>query len=90
MADAIPPFEDKPPSAPHVTPYDERHLNTYLLLLDADDAGIDWRSVVWTIFHIDAEREPVHALEVHRSHLSRARWMADSGYRDLLRPSPKK
>ncbi len=86
----IPPFKNKPPSSRQVTPYDERHLNTYLLLLDADDAGIDWCSAVWTIFHIDPEREPARARAVHKSHLARARWIADGAYRDLLRPSPKK
>ncbi len=32
-------FDDHPPDLPHVTPYDERHLKTYLRLLDADEEG---------------------------------------------------
>lgn len=39
-------FDDHPPDLPHVTPYDERHLKTYLRLLDADEEGADWREVV--------------------------------------------
>jgi hypothetical protein len=79
-------FDDRPPDLPHVTPYDERHLKTYLRLLDADEEGADWREVVKVIFGLDAEREPDRARCVHDSHLARARWMTEVGYRDLLKP----
>ena len=36
-------FDDYPPDQPHLTPYDERHLKTYLRLLDADEEGADTR-----------------------------------------------
>jgi hypothetical protein len=36
------------------------------------------------LFGIDAEAEPERAKIVHQSHLSRARWMTEQGYRDLL------
>jgi hypothetical protein len=81
-----PPFEDRPPDIPRLTPYDERHLATYLRLLDADEEGADWREVVRIIFGLDPEREQERALVVHQSHLARARWMTTTGYRHLLRP----
>lgn len=82
---SIPPFDDHPPDLPHLTPYDERHLKTYLRLLDAAEAQADWREVVQILFGIDAEREPERARSVHDSHLARARWMSHVGYRDLVR-----
>jgi T6SS, Transcription factor, DNA binding domain len=85
----IPAFDDSPPDVPHVTPYDERHLKTYLRLLDAAEEGADWHEVVQVIFGLDAEREPERARTVHDSHLARARWMSRAGYRDLLRPPPQ-
>ncbi len=50
-----------PPLTDHVNAYDERHLATYLRLLDAAEEGVDWREVVVVIFGIDSEREPERA-----------------------------
>jgi hypothetical protein len=83
---AVPTFDDTPPDLPHVTPYDERHLRTYLRLLDAAEEGADWREVVQILFGLDAAREPERARTVHDSHLARARWISHVGYRDLLHP----
>ena len=83
---SVPPFEDRPPESQKLTAYDERHLVTYLRLLDAADEGADWREIVAIIFGLDPEREPERARTVHDSHLARARWMTEFGYRDLLRP----
>ena len=83
----VPAFDDHPPDEPSVTPYDERHLKTYLRLLDAAEAGADWREVVQVIFGIDPKGEPARARSVHDSHLARARWMSRTGYRDLLQRS---
>jgi hypothetical protein len=79
-------FDDQPPDLPHITPYDERHLRTYLRLLDAAEEGADWREVVQVLFGLDPTCEPERARTVHDSHLARARWMSRVGYRDLLRP----
>jgi hypothetical protein len=84
----IPAFDDHPPNETHVTPYDERHLKTYLRLLDAAEEGADWREVVRIIFGLDPQREPYRARSVHDSHLARARWMSRTGYRDIVRRSP--
>jgi hypothetical protein len=80
------PFQDRPPYSARPTSYDERHLVTYLRLLDAEEEGADWRQVVLTIFGLDSEIEPQRARLVHESHLSRARWMTNVGYRFLLQP----
>jgi len=83
---SIPVFDDRPPDGARVTSYDERHLVTYIRLLDAEAEGADWREVVSVIFGIDPEREPERARIVHDSHLARARWMTQTGFRHLLEP----
>ena len=80
----IPPFEDSPPQTERVNAYDERHLATYVRLLDADAEGADWREVVVVIFQIDPELEAERARKIHESHLARARWMTETGYQHLL------
>ena len=82
-------FEDRPPESAQLTAYDERHFATYLRLLDADEEGADWQEAVRIIFGLDPDREPERARMVHDSHLARARWMTQAGYRDLLRPRPQ-
>ena len=49
----------------------------------------DWREAVRIIFGVDPDREPERARMVHDSHLARARWMTQAGYRNLLRPRPQ-
>lgn len=83
---STPAFEDRPPLTDHVNAYDERHFATYLRLLGADEEGADWREVVSVIFGIDPERESQRAKIVHDSHLARARWMTEVGYRQLSGP----
>jgi Uncharacterized conserved protein (DUF2285) len=81
----IPAFDDAPPPALTVSDYDKRHLVTYLRLLDAADEGADWREAVLIIFGIDPKADPEHAKNVYDTHLARAQWMTNSGYKDLLR-----
>jgi Uncharacterized conserved protein (DUF2285) len=80
-------FEDRPPDGDKLTDYDERHLSTYLRLLDAADEGADWREAVRIIFGLNAIDEPHRARIVYDSHLARARWMTQTGYRHLLHRS---
>jgi hypothetical protein len=80
-------FEDRPPEGDKLTDYDERHLSTYLRLLDAADEGADWREAVRIIFGLDPTDEPQRARIVYDSHLARARWMIRTGYRHLLQRS---
>lgn len=77
-------FDDSPPQAETITDYDERHLITYIRILDATAEGADWREIVQILFGIDAEQEPNRAKNVHDNHLARARWMTQAGYRHLL------
>ena len=69
----------------HLTTYDEEHIITYLRLLDADAEGADWREVARLVLHIDPELEPARARTAFDSHLTRAKWMTEQGYRHLLR-----
>lgn len=78
-------FLDEPPKSEHVTDYDRDHVVTYLRLLDAEADAAHWREVVRIVFGLDPDNQPERALRVHESHLARARWMTENGYRDLLR-----
>ncbi|WP_407179686.1 DNA -binding domain-containing protein [Bradyrhizobium sp. STM 3562] len=80
-----PDVADLAPTDPMLTPYDEQHLATYWRLLDADAEGADWTEVVRIVLRIDPDREPTRARNVFESYLSRARWMSERGYRQLLR-----
>ncbi len=79
-----PAFQDSPPLTDRVNAYDEAHLATYLRLLDAAEEGADWREVVRIVFGIDPAVDPDRARRVHDTHLARARWMTETGYRHLL------
>lgn len=81
-----PAFEDGPPQTDRVNAYDEAHFATYLRLLDAAAEGADWREVVEIVFGLDVSADPARARRIHDSHLARARWMSETGYRHLLEP----
>ena len=80
-----PPVADVAPSDPILTGYDEQHVVTYLRLLDAEADSADWQEVAAIVLHIDPSREPDRARRAWESHLARAKWMTESGYRHLLR-----
>lgn len=77
-------FEDTAPTGPALTDYDRSHIKLYARLLDASADGADWQEAVSVLFGIDPVQEPDRACHVHDSHLARARWLAASGYKDLL------
>jgi hypothetical protein len=79
-------FRDRPPLTDRVNAYDEQHLAIYLRLLMAEEEGADWQEVVLVLFGLDPAQEPGRARTVHESHLARARWMTETGYRHLLEP----
>lgn len=81
---AVTDFEDDPPQPEALTDYDERHLVTYIRILDATAEGADWREIVQILFSINAALDPERAKRVHDNHLARAQWMTRSGYRHLL------
>jgi hypothetical protein len=43
------------------------------------------RKVARIVLHLDPEHEPRRARRAFESHLSRAKWMTEHGYRHLLR-----
>ena len=79
------PVADEAPTAASLTDYDRLHLITYLRLLDAAEVAADWREVARLVLGIDPDGEPERARRAYDTHLARARWMTEAGYRDLLR-----
>lgn len=83
-----------PPLDPHVadtapmdrvlTGYDEQHVVIYLRLLDAEKEGADWQEVAKLVLHIDPVSDPARARRAWETHLARARWITENGYRHLL------
>jgi hypothetical protein len=79
-----PPVADSAPTDTVLTAYDEQHVVTYMRLLDAEAESADWREVARIVLHIDADMEPDRARRAWETHLARARWMTEHGYRHLL------
>jgi hypothetical protein len=64
--------------------------STYLPILDAHEEGADWRDVARIVLQIDPERGPERARRSFESHLSRARWLTQRGYRaSAARPASR-
>ncbi|MFB9265376.1 DNA -binding domain-containing protein [Bradyrhizobium erythrophlei] len=80
-----PSVSDKAPTVSVVTPYDHEHAVTYLRLLDAFEEGADWRDVARIVLRIDPDCEPDRARYAFESHLARAKWISEEGYRHVLR-----
>ncbi len=81
-------FLDAPPDSAELTEYDRAHMKEYMRVFDASADGADWREAVAVIFGIDPVADPERARRVHDSHLARARWMTEHGYRELLHGKP--
>lgn len=79
-----PKIANEVPWSDHVTAYDRAHFTVYLRLLDAatDDASDDEMSRI--VLGIDPTTEPARAKHALDSHLRRARWMTEHGYRNLM------
>jgi hypothetical protein len=80
-----PQVADLAPTGPELTVYDEEHMITYMRVSDADQQGADWREVCRIVLRINADIEADRARRAFESHLLRARWMTERGYRHLLR-----
>lgn len=80
-----PVITDEVPWSDQVTEYDEEHFITYLRLLDADAEGACKEEMARIVLGIDGAKEPERARKALESHLARARWMTEHGYRDLLK-----
>jgi len=80
-----PDVADTAPSDSVLTVYAEEHIIIYLRLLDADAQDADWRDVARIVLHLDPDHESDRARRAFDSHLSRAKWMTEHGYKQLLR-----
>jgi hypothetical protein len=84
-----PDVADEAPAVGVLTAYDHEHHVTYLRLLDAEADGADWTEVARIVLHIDPTSEPARARRAWDSHLARAKWMTEHGYKLLLRGNDK-
>jgi hypothetical protein len=86
MADpTIAPISQVPPDSDTLTPYDQAHFVTYLKLLDAEAMDVDWKVTARSILHLDPDADIKTAQRLYEAHLARARWMTQTGYRQLLK-----
>lgn len=75
---------DEAPWSDGLTEYDHAHLAVYARLLDAHADGAADEEIIRVVLEIDPKREPDRAQRCLASHMKRARWMHDRGYRELL------
>jgi hypothetical protein len=74
---------DEAPWSTNITAYDLAHLVLYLQLLDACADRASEEEMALEILGIDPRKEPARAKRAVESHLRRARWMRETGYRHL-------
>lgn len=67
------------PEIEEITDYDRFHFLTYARLLDAADAGADWRDSAETILGVKRDNDEQAAWRCWESHLARARWITGEG-----------
>jgi len=79
-----PTIADEAPSPDHITDYDRSHFATYLSLLYAAGEGQSDEEISRNVLEIDSTREPERARRTLRSHLGRARWLAQRSHKLLL------
>lgn len=78
------PISDLAPQGDDLTDYDHAHMTLYLRLFDAAESGASLQEISQILFGLDADKEPERARKIYDSHLARARWMTEHGYRKLL------
>lgn len=76
---------DEPPASAAPTAYDRAHMRIYLRLLDAEMDGASWQEATKIIFGVDPAQDFSRARRIYLSHLARAKWMTENGYRHLVR-----
>ena len=79
-----PEIADDVPWSDSITGYDEAHFAVYLRLLDAAADGAAVEEMARVVLGIDSAKEPDRARKAVTSHLRRAQWMTQKGYRHLL------
>lgn len=87
MASSVVPIADTVPWDDGITGYDRAHFDIYLRLLDAQDAGASTTEMCETVLGRDPVADPAASLKALESHLARAKWLSEQGYRDLLKSS---
>jgi hypothetical protein len=75
---------DEAPRVTNLTDYDFTMLECYLRLLDAEKEGADWREVALIVLKVDADKHYARARKVYDSHITRAHWMTEVGFQQLL------
>lgn len=81
-----PEVQDEAPTSTMLTDYDRLHVITYLRLLDSrEDPTATWEEACRTVLRIDPAAEPGRARRAYDTHMARATWMTESGYKHLLR-----
>lgn len=76
-------IRDVAPDGDTLTDYDRDQVKLYCRLLDAEADGADWQEAAGILFGIDPLVEPERARRVYSSHLDRAHWMTEHGYKVL-------
>jgi hypothetical protein len=79
------PVPDEVPWSETLTDYDMVRLIVYLRLLDTEADGASTEQMARVLLGVDPAQDPDWAERTIASHLRRARWMTETGYRHLLR-----
>ncbi len=79
---------EQAPTEASITDYDRAHFGVYLRLIDATNAKAPWREVAKIVLSLDPDGDTARAKAIYDSHIARARWMVENGFRDLLREKP--
>jgi len=77
-------YRDLAPIDETLTDYDRRCFKLYIMLIDADEAGVPWDYSYPHLFDEPVGTDYLKAEARYRSHLERAKWMTAKGYRHLL------
>jgi len=77
-------LRERAPQGDPLTDYDRDHIALYLRLLDAEAQGADWQEVARIVLGVDPSVDRSRAELMHATHLSRAHWLRDGAYKDLL------
>ena len=80
-----PQIRDDAPWSDELTDYDHAHCATYARLLDAAADGANDDEIARIVLSIDPAVELDRAKRCLASHMRRARWMCEHGYRHFLR-----
>ena len=80
----VPAVTDEIPWSDRMTEYNNRNCEAYIRLLDADNKRLSNDDIARRILGIDPTAEPERARKAVKSHMSRARWMGEVGYRYLV------